>query len=148
MASFNRKKVEMKILLIGKNGQLGQSFLNQIKNFDIKIYAFSKEQLDITSFSAIKKKVNQLKPNIIVNTAAYHLLSDCEENPLKAFEINAVAVKNLAFICKEKDITLVTFSSELVFDGQKGKPYLENDFPNPLMIYGSSKMSGEQLALN
>lgn len=142
MASF------MKILLIGKKGQLGQALLNYAPNFKFDIYGYTRQELNITNLPKIKEYTQKIKPQIIINTAAYHVLSECEKNPAKAFEVNATALKNLATLSAERNILLITFSSELVFDGTKKSPYGEYDKPNPLMVYGISKLAGELFALN
>jgi len=138
----------MKILLTGKTGQLGQAFLNQASNFKFDVRGYTKRKLNITNASKIDEYVKKIKPQIIINTAAYHVLSECEKSPRKAFEVNAYALKDLATICKKNNIMLITFSTELIFDGLKGSAYNEDDKPNPLMIYGVSKLAGELFALN
>lgn len=135
-----------KILIIGKYGQVA-SALGKVKIND-KVILLSKDDLNVEDWNNTKKKILEIRPNVIINTAAYHLLSNCETNPKKAFEINTIAVLNLAKICKELEILFVTYSTDYVFDGKKQKPYLETDIPNPLQIYGISKLAGEYAALN
>lgn len=85
-------------------------------------------------------------PDIIINTAAFHNVPECEKNPEKAFLVNSVGVKNLVDICRENNITLIYISTDYVFDGRKNSPYDEEDIPNPLNVYGVSKLAGEFLA--
>ena len=137
-----------KVLLIGKTGQLGGEIMKDALSFDFKIAGFGKEELDVTNELQIKEKIKEIKPDILINTAAYNAVIMCEKTPLPAMAINFIAVQNLAKICKENDIIFVTYSTDYVFDGRKGFPYEENDIPNPLQMYGTSKLAGEHAALS
>lgn len=135
------------ILLIGKGGQLGAEIMKDaILGF--KVFGFDKDEMDVTNELQVKEKIEKINPDILINTSAYHMLSKCEEKPLEAVKINFLAVWNLAKLCKEKNIAFVTLSTNYVFDGKKGGPYEENDNPNPLQIYGISKLAGEYASLN
>lgn len=138
----------MKILLIGKNGQLGQEINKQSQKRGYEIYAFGREELDITDSEKVKAKIESLKPAVVFNASAYHVVPECETYPDKAFQINAISLKNLAETCKKYNITFVHYSTDYVFDGLKGSPYEEEDKPNPVQIYGLSKLTGELIALN
>jgi len=137
-----------KILLIGKNGQLGSAIINNAPSFGYEIFGFDKNELNVTNRLQVKEKIEKINPDILINTSAYHILSQCEENPLEAMNINFTAVWNLARLCREKKIKFITFSTDYVFDGEKGVPYEENDKPNPLQVYGISKLAGEYAVLN
>ncbi|TSC95199.1 MAG: dTDP-4-dehydrorhamnose reductase [Parcubacteria group bacterium Licking1014_1] len=137
-----------KILLIGKKGQLGTEIMKDAFYFGFKIFGFKKEELDVTNELQIKEKIKKIKPDILINTSAYHVVPICEKNPLSAMAVNFIAVWNLTRICKENNIIFVTYSTDYVFDGKKRMPYQENDTPNPLQIYGISKLAGEYVALN
>jgi len=137
-----------KILLIGKTGQLGSEIIKDVDSFNFDIFPFDKEELDVTNESQVKEKIEEIKPDILINTSAYHVVAACEENPLKAMAVNFIAVRDLAKICKEKNIIFVTYSTDYVFDGEKGAPYKEGDLPNPVQIYGLSKLAGEYASLN
>ena len=141
-------KLMKKILLIGKNGQLAQELINDANSFGFEIIAFNKEELDVTQSSQVEEKIEKINPTLLINTSAYHVVPLCEKNPLPALEVNFIAVQNLARICKKKDILFVTYSTDYVFDGKKGSPYLETDSPHPLQVYGLSKLAGEYAALN
>jgi len=135
-------------LIIGKNGQLA-SELNQIlKSKKANFKSFSRNELDVSNHELVNRRIKSLKPKVIINTSAYHVLSDCEKYPLKAFEINSVAVGNLAKISKEIGARFVTLSTNYVFDGNIKSKYLEDDKVNPLQIYGLSKLAGEFDALS
>lgn len=137
-----------KILLIGKNGQLGSEIIKDASSFGFDIAGFEKEELDITDKLRIKERIEEIKPDILINTSAYHVLPMCEKNPLAAMAVNFIAVLNLADICKKNNVVFMTFSTDYVFDGKKKRPYEEDDIANPLQIYGLSKLAGEYAALN
>lgn len=136
-----------KILLVGKNGQLGSEIINGAEVFDLKVFGFDREELDVTDAGQILEKIDKIKPDVIINASAYNLVLECEENYADAIEINFLAVQNLARACKENGVIFVTYSTDYVFNGRKGAPYLENDVPGPLQMYGISKLAGEYAAL-
>lgn len=132
-----------KILLIGKNGQLAEAIQKEAGGFDFEVIAFDRKELDITDHSKVSEILNKIKPDVLINTSAYQVVQKCEENPYEAMAINFIGVQNLATICKKMGIVFVTYSSDYVFDGDKGSSYIESDQPNPLQIYGLSKLAGE-----
>lgn len=136
-----------KILLIGKNGQLGGEIVKDAPSFGFEVISFEKEELDVTNEVQIEEKITQNKPDILINAAAYNAVSACEENPMPAMVVNFLAVQNLSRICKENNVIFVTYSTDYVFDGEKGSPCLEEDAPSPLQIYGFSKLAGEYATL-
>lgn len=136
------------VLIIGKNGQLGKELVNVVRKNNLSLVALSREELDVTKYQKIEKKIKKIQPRIIINTSAYHVTTECEKNPLTAFEVNSVAVGNLAKLSKEIGANFVTYSTNYVFDGKKKSPYSESDIPNPLQMYGLSKFAGEINALN
>lgn len=136
----------MKILLIGSDGQLGTDIIKTFKGnnkngFSVK--GLTIKDLDITDFLKVKKTVEEYKPDVVINTAAYHNVPECEKNPEQAFLINTIAVRNLANICRQFNIKLIHFSTDYVFNGRKMRPYNENDEPQPLNVYAISKLAGE-----
>lgn len=135
----------MKILLIGKTGQFGGDLLRNVRGHEI--YAPGREILDIGSSEAIESAVNDFRPNVVINTAAFHNVPLCEIEFESAFKINCIAVRDLALACKQAEALLITFSSDYVFGGDKRTPYLEGDQPAPLQIYGISRVAGEFAAL-
>ncbi|MBI5048526.1 MAG: dTDP-4-dehydrorhamnose reductase [Deltaproteobacteria bacterium] len=137
----------MKILLIGKTGQLGSDILrNGIAVHDI--FAPEREILDIGYLESIEKAVMSCKPEIVINTAAFHNVPLCETEYAAAFKINCMAVKELARCSKKIGALFITFSTDYVFDGKKRTPYFEDDEPAPLQIYGISKLAGEYAAMS
>lgn len=137
----------MKVLLIGKNGQLGQELHSQAILRKYTLIAYSHRELDITNLNVVEKKIKNLKPDIVINASAFHVVPDCEIYPDKAFLVNAISVRNLAQVCNELNIKFITYSTDYVFNGQKGSPYIESDLPTPLQAYGISKVAGEYMAL-
>lgn len=138
----------MKILLIGKNGQLGAEINRQSLERKYEISVFGREELDITDSNKVNQEIESYEPDIVINTSAFHVVPVCEDEPEQAFLVNAISLKSLAEFCEEKKIKLITYSTDYVFDGLKGSPYIEDDKPNPLQIYGLSKLAGEYIVLN
>jgi dTDP-4-dehydrorhamnose reductase len=136
----------MKILLIGKSGQLGGDLIRN--NAKHEICAPGREILDLSSPDGGARIIAEHKPDVVINTAAFHNVPQCETDPVTAFLINCVAVRNLAIACRQVDSLFVTFSSDYVFGGEKRTPYLENDRPGPLQLYGISRLAGEFAALS
>ncbi len=131
----------MKILIIGADGQLGTDIQ---KAFDPQeLIPLVLKDLDITSFDQAKTVIGKHKPDIIINTAAYHNVPQCEKNPEQAFQVNALGVRNLVELSEKNNIKLLHCSTDYVFDGTKQQPYIEDDTPNPLNVYGYSKLAGE-----
>ncbi|MCK4736104.1 MAG: NAD(P)-dependent oxidoreductase, partial [Methanophagales archaeon] len=139
----------MKVLLTGSKGMLAKEFVSECCNRkDYTIIAPEEEECNITDISSIRNAVNRINPQALINCAAYTDVDACEVNQEKAFNVNGEGVKNLAQVCEENDILLVHFSTDFVFDGKKESPYTEKDKPNPINIYGESKLLGEQYLLN
>lgn len=136
------------ILLIGGSGQLGGEIRRDADRLGIQLHAPDSGALDITDGNAVNQVIGELKPDAVINTAAYHVVPQCERHPLRAMAVNCQAVNALALACKATGATFVTFSTDYVFDGTKGAPYTEDDTPNPLQLYGISKLAGEFAALN
>jgi len=137
----------MKIAVIGANGQVGSNLV-QVLSTKNNVVALTHEDMDITDLATTREALLKLRPDIVINTAAYHKTDECEDNPEKSFLVNSIAVRNLALICKEIDSILVHYSTDYVFDGTKNQPYTEDDEPNPLNVYGVSKLAGEIFVRN
>ena len=132
----------MKILLLGANGQLGKELERQLSSV-ANVAAFPRESLDITNHNAVRDAVRCVRPNIIVNAAAYTAVDKAETDADFAHAINADAVANLAQIARDQSLWLFHYSTDYVFDGSKQSPYFETDTPNPINVYGASKLAGE-----
>ena len=136
----------MKILLLGAHGQLG----NELKKFLPELgelTALSRKDLDLTNLSDLKFKLNSLKPEIIINASAYTAVDKAETEIDLATLINARVPEILAQYSAENSAILVHYSTDYVFDGKQKTPYIETDEPNPLSVYGLSKLQGEQKIL-
>ncbi len=136
----------MNILLIGNTGQLGSDLLRHGGRH--RIEGHDERTLDVTDSRAVRDAIARLQPDAVVNTAAFHNVPRCEDEPLEAFRVNCVAVRDLAAACRDAGCRLVTFSSDYVFGGEKRTPYLEDDRPAPLQLYGLSRLAGEHAALS
>ena len=134
----------MKILLIGATGQLGADILRN--NPGHEIVAPGRHQLDLQNLAQLEKSVGDIKPDTVINCAAFHDVLLCEEQPETAFLINCFAVGKLAAFCHQHEAQFVTFSTDYVFDGKKRLPYVEQDPPQPLQIYGITRAAGEYAA--
>ena len=136
-----------KIVICGANGQLGSELVTHFQE-KYEVTGLTHQDLEITQFDQSLELLKNIKPDVILNTAAYHSVPKCEENPAMAFEVNAIGALNLAKISEELDAILIHYSTDYVFDGKKRKPYLESDNTNPLNIYALSKQDGEILIKN
>jgi dTDP-4-dehydrorhamnose reductase len=136
----------MKVLLIGAHGQLGTDLLKVFRAAGDTVAPFTHAQLDVSSEAQISQAMADVKPDVVLNTAAYHRVDECEKQSAKAFEINGTAVMYLSQACKAAGATLVHYSTDYVFGGyEKGSPYEETDLPAPVNVYGTSKVVGEHL---
>ncbi|VVB90883.1 GDP-L-fucose synthase [uncultured archaeon] len=136
----------MKLLIIGKTGQLGSMLVKDAESRH-DVFAPSKKDLDITDTESFIEKVKYFLPDVVINTAAFHNVLLCETEERNAFMLNCIAVKNMAEISNKFNSWFFSFSTDYVFDGKKREPYIESDIPSPLQIYGLSKLAGEYAAL-
>jgi len=133
------------ILVIGSTGQLGTSLLGVSGN-NARLIGISHQDCDVSDIDTLSSIIHKYNPYVIINTTAYHNLQLCETSPKKAFQVNAIAVGELAKLCKANKINFITISTDYVFDGKKKTPYIESDVPNPIQVYGASKYTGELLS--
>jgi dTDP-4-dehydrorhamnose reductase len=117
--------------------------LNGSGSFDV--VALTHEAADCTDASAVRAVLLATQPQIVINSAAYVRVDDCEDHPDEAFRTNAVGAFNIARACAKCKSLCVYISTDYVFDGNKGAPYTESDVPSPVNVYGASKLAGEQL---
>jgi dTDP-4-dehydrorhamnose reductase len=132
-----------KILLTGKNGQLGND-LRQILPRLGELIATDREQCDLSRPAEIRNLIRELRPTLIVNAAAYTAVDQAEKDEALACAINSEAPAVMAEAAKKIGAALVHYSTDYVFDGAKNSPYAENDLPNPISAYGRTKLAGEQ----
>ena len=131
----------MKIALIGANGQLGMDLQAAFANEECT--ALTHADIEIGDEESVNRIISTLKPDVVVNTAAYHKVDDCEKFPDRAYRINSLGALNLAKICDANSATIVHISTDYVFDGEKRAPYAESDLPHPLNVYAVTKVAGE-----
>ncbi len=133
----------MKVAVIGANGQLGLDVRCAFNQKGDEVLEINHDQIEIADFDSMRIFLKEKQPGIIVNTAAMHHVEKCEEDPEKAFRVNAIGGKNLALISQEMQAVLIHISTDYVFNGAKGSPYVEKDLPIPINVYGNTKLSGE-----
>ena len=133
----------MNILLTGKNGQVGWELQRTLQPVG-KVAAFSHAGLDLADAAAIRSKLDEVRPDVIVNAAAYTAVDKAESEPELAHEVNAVAPALLAQEAARRGALLIHYSTDYVYDGAKAAPYVESDKTNPLGAYGRSKLAGEE----
>lgn len=136
----------MRVLLIGANGQLAQDISRRL-TADSKpstLVPVTHEQLDIRDAARVREVVAQARPQIVINTAAFHRVDDCEDQHELAFAVNEAGVRNVAQAAESCGARLVQFSTDYVFDGGKRTPYVETDEARPLSVYAKSRLAGER----
>jgi dTDP-4-dehydrorhamnose reductase len=133
----------MKILILGAGGQVGKALTYALQKVG-KTIPMVRAQLDITKFVQLRDVINQYKPAVVVNAAAYTNVDQAESQHKIAKLINTEAVQTLGEICAKTNSLLVHYSTDYVFDGKKQAPYTEEDSPSPCNVYGQTKLEGEQ----
>ncbi|MHB1314633.1 MAG: dTDP-4-dehydrorhamnose reductase [Christensenellales bacterium] len=138
------------ILIIGSNGQLGRQMQKAFTGRDIPFFALDYPEVDITQMESVQKLVEGVKPQTVINCAAYTNVDKAEAEEEVAYQVNAVGPKNIAEVCREKDIELVHISTDYVFSGTpclangRPRPYVESDVCDPKTAYGRTKLQGER----
>jgi dTDP-4-dehydrorhamnose reductase len=136
----------LKVFLIGVDGQLGTDIEQVFLSKGIEVHGLiGLKEIDICDYDDSFEKIASSRPDMVINTAAFHNVDLCEDELEMAFKVNVGGVKNIAGICRKMDIPLIHFSTDYVFDGSKSSPYLEDDCPRPLSIYAISKHGGERV---
>ena len=133
----------IKILLTGKNGQVGWELQRSLTGLG-SVFAIGSEEMDLADADAIRRTVRSIRPDIIINPAAYTAVDKAESDVELATAVNAVAPTILAEEAKQLGSVLVHYSTDYVFDGSKSSPYIEDDVQNPQSVYGKTKFAGEQ----
>ncbi|MGP0591310.1 dTDP-4-dehydrorhamnose reductase [Nitrospira sp. T9] len=133
---------QSRVLITGAQGQLGQALQRQYA--DHEVTAWDLQDLDITQFEEVRKALDQLRPHIVINAAAFTQVDEAEVKQDAAYRGNALGPRNLAVVTNDLGMTLIHFSTDYVFDGQQNRPYHEFDCTNPLGVYGHSKLAGEE----
>ena len=138
----------MKILVLGCSGQLGRCLNDQLLDSNHEVIFTSREQIDISKFETTKKKILDISPDVVINSAAYTSVDKAEKDKVNAELINHLAVKNIANICTQLGNWLIHVSTDYVFDGNSKVPYKETDSTNPQNMYGRTKLEGEKAILS
>ena len=136
----------MKVAVVGANGQLGTDLVDALAAAGIVAAALEHGEIEVANLDSVRAALAEHRPDAVLNTAAFHNMPQCEEDPERAFAVNAVGALNLARAATESGVRNVYFSTDYVFDGAKGEPYDETDRPRPLNVYGASKLAGERLS--
>jgi dTDP-4-dehydrorhamnose reductase len=131
----------MKILVFGKDGQLGQAFQKALKTIDTVF--IGRKECDLSNSHAVLEHLHQINPDCVINAAAYTAVDKAEEEKERAFAVNTLALKTMAEYCAANQKVLVHYSTDYVFDGEKTSSYVETDLCKPLSVYGKSKYAGE-----
>ncbi len=137
-----------RVALIGSTGQLGTDIVRLWDESPLgrrghDLVELTHADLDVTDAVQVRSVLSGIGPALVINTAAFHNVDECESRPLDAYRVNALGVKNLAEVCRDMRVTLMHFSSDYVFRGSKRVPYVESDLPDPISAYGISKAAGE-----
>ena len=133
----------MKILLTGKNGQVGWELERSLQPLG-QIFSFDRAGLDLANPDSIRAIIREVKPDLIVNSAAYTAVDKAEAEPDLAMAVNGLAPGIMAEEAKRLSAAIIHYSTDYVFDGTKAEPYTEDDVPNPINVYGKTKLAGEQ----
>ena len=133
----------MRILLTGRSGQVGWELERLLASLG-EVIATDRASLDLADSDAIRRAVREAKPDVIVNAAAYTAVDKAELEPARALQVNAAAPGVLAEEARRRRALLVHYSTDYIFDGRKGQPYVEEDAPHPLNAYGKTKLAGEE----
>jgi dTDP-4-dehydrorhamnose reductase len=137
----------MRVLITGANGQLGHALMQTAPD-DVLLYGASSSELNITDEYVVRSKLDQFKPDLILNAAAYTAVDLAQSNAAQAFAVNRDAARLLAQWSAEHQARLIHVSTDFVFDGMLARPYLPAAQPRPLSVYGQSKWEGEQAVMS
>ena len=138
--------MQSRVAIFGSGGQLGVELCREFGRRGWEVVRFDRQSLDVTDAGLVETAIAKADPALVINSAAYNQVDVAEKEPLAAFQANALAVRNLAMACRQADAQLIHFSTDYVFDGTKGSPYVETDPTHPLGAYAVSKLSGELYA--
>jgi len=134
------------VIILGSGGQLGVELMRECAARGYQATGYQRGDLDITDGAAVEHRVASLDPAVVINAAAYNMVDVAEKEPVAAYQVNALAVRNLALSCRASDAQFIHFSTDYVFNGEKGTSYVEEDPVHPLGAYAVSKLAGELYA--
>lgn len=133
----------MKVAVLGASGQLGHDVAAAFTAAGNAVTSLTHEQMEVSSLESVRSVLESLRPDVVVNTAAFHHVEKCEADPVLAFAVNSIGARNVAQVTETLAATVIHISTDYVFDGAKNAPYVEEDVPAPLNVYGNSKVAGE-----
>lgn len=133
----------MKVAVVGANGQLGRDVASTFSRSGHEVFGLTHEQIEIANLDSVVRVLGTIRPELVVNTGAMHHVEKCEAQPELAYAVNALGARNLATAARDLGSVLMHVSTDYVFDGTKDSPYEETDNPQPLSVYGNTKLSGE-----
>jgi len=136
----------MRIAVTGADGQLGMDVCQEFEQNGDEVHRLGHQQVEIALSESVQDVLSKIGPDVVVNTAAFHQVEQCELDPTKAFAINAFGTRNVATTAARLGAIIIHVSTDYVFDGCKGTPYVEKDLPQPLNVYGNTKLAGEYFA--
>lgn len=134
----------MRILITGAKGMLGQDLASVLDQNGFDLILADKEEMDITDFEQVQTFINNNEPDFVIHCAAYTNVDLAESEKEKAFLVNETGSENVAKACAQIDIPILFISTDYVFDGKSNRPYTPQDEPNPINVYGASKLAGEK----
>jgi len=138
----------MKILITGANGMVARATAEHCRSIGDEVFALDRSELNIASLPKVEARLSEIRPDAVINCAAYTNVDGAETEKQASYDANATGVENLALVCKKLDTVFVTISTDYVFDGQKSDFYTQRDTPNPSGVYAKTKYYGEILARN
>lgn len=133
----------MNVSVIGAEGQLGVDVVKAFTANGDAVTSLSHVDMELASKESVATRMDDLRPDLIINTAAMHHVEKCEQDPERAFAVNGSGSLNIALAAKRVGAALMHVSTDYVFDGSKASPYQETDSPRPLNVYGNTKLAGE-----
>lgn len=136
----------MKLAVIGADGQLGTDICIALDKTNHELTRLTVGNIDVTDIDSVTEVLSEVKPQLVINTAAFHDVPKCEDEPVTAFKVNAMGARNVASVCNSIDAVQMYISTDYVFDGAKRAPYIESDNPMPLNVYANTKLAGEYFA--
>lgn len=138
-----------RVAVLGSTGQLGTDLVRLLEQpRTYQVFPLRHSDIECTEPEMVRQVLESLSPDVVVNCAAFVRVDDCEDHPWEAFRVNALGARYIAEACAALDAACVYISTDYVFDGDKQTPYLEDDPPSPLSVYGVSKLAGEYFVRN
>src|SRR4029077_1554871 len=137
----------MRVAVIGADGQLGTDLCRVFAGQKVSVLPLTRREIDVSDSAQVDRVLGALQADVVISTAAFHKVEECEKQPAQSFVVNAVGPRNLALACRQNNAVLVHFSTDYVFDGgerrpyNERRPYKESDLPRPLNVYGVSKLA-------